>query len=232
MKQNFEKIVNDQSLSSTSISTTCSKDMRSEMPACHQFGEMWCWATAVAAVTQYYGEAHASQCTGLECKVVGWTFQTECCPYSSHVEDCGSRGAYLPTITTALNHFTSKEWSLTKSALTKATLDATLQQGNPVVLGIGPHSSPNHIVTVHGCDGNGNYWFHDPERNYGEYLLGDYNWLVKQCYAWVDKSDPKLVHCIQGSAKLPNEIVRIEMNWLSTHYIAPSTVKYSTLAFV
>lgn len=41
-------------------------------------------------------------------------------------------------IQTSLNHFTGKAWKRPNGPLDKATLDATLQSGNPVIMEVGP----------------------------------------------------------------------------------------------
>jgi len=220
MRKNFD-IVKAAHQNSNYLST-CSKDMRSSMPACHQYGSMWCWATAIAEVTQHYTTRHAKECSGLECEIVGWEFSKQCCPYGAHKADCGSRGAYLSQIQRAANHFTGKAWKTPHGPLDQKTLDASLQAGNPIILEVGNEQAPNHIVTIHGCDGAGNYWFHDPERDYGEYLQVDYQWLLSMCMVWVKapetKAGAKLVKC-PTTGKLPNEIFRIKWKWWDVLYV-------------
>lgn len=106
MRTNFDAALAKSQLSGQ-VQTTCSTDMRDKVPACHQLGTMWCWATAVAQATVYYGHtslalaaggaggagtgaagtgaddqsgSQVNQCAGLECGIVGWTFSKECCP--------------------------------------------------------------------------------------------------------------------------------------------------------
>jgi len=205
----------------------CSNDMRSKMPGCHQSGHMWCWATAVAATSEYYGTSghFGDQCKGLECEVVTWTFKSSgdnCCPFKSGSDACGRKGAFFRDIERAMNHFTKKTWTSTNGPLDKATLDATLQAGNPVTMGIGPGGSATHVVTLHGC-GSGKYWYHDPERNYGEFINVDYDWLLNQCVAWQHNGgNAILIPCVSGSAKGPDEIFRIEDKWYQTLHLPAS----------
>jgi hypothetical protein len=210
--------------------TTCSTDMRDGFPACHQLGTMWCWATAVASAAEYYTDHSESQCIGLECDIVGWTFSKQCCPFET--TGCGDRGASWATVQKALDHFTGKSWQRPQGPLDKGTLDATLQSGNPIVMMVGPDTGPQHVVTVHGCDGSGKYWFHDSEfisdptvpdsKYYVKYFQVDYSWLLEMCYVWVkaeDETGPKLVACTRGSQHASNEIFRIEHRWWDTLYI-------------
>jgi len=164
----------------------------------------------------------------VECDIVGWTFSQQCCPYKDHVNDCGSEGASWGTIQRAVNHFTGKSFSRPNGPLDQKTLDATLQAGNPVLIEVGSDSGPNHVVTLHGCDGKGGYWFHDPERDVGEYLQGstetgmvpvDYHWLLNMCMAWVDKANPKLVSCDRSAPKGADEMFRIKWKWWDTLYV-------------
>ena len=187
--------------------STCSHDMRAGFPPCHQLGTMWCWATAVAAATEYYTSQGAARCVGLECEIVGWTFSDDystCCPAETYKDTCGDRGAGWDKVQKALNHFTKKTWERPNGPLDKATLDATLQAGNPVIMMVGPATHPNHVVTVHGCSPSGKYWFHDPEfisdptdpkhKNYEEWFEVDFDWLLEMCYVWVhddSQTDPR-----------------------------------------
>ena len=152
MRKNFQTVA-DAYLTS-SVKTTCSRDMRDRFPACHQLGTMWCWATAVAAATEYYTSRSESKCVGLECEIVGWTFSKQCCPdvpgtlVESIPSACGDKGAGWAKVQQAVNHFTGKSWERPNGPLDKATLDATLQSGNPVIMMIGPEENPTHVVTV------------------------------------------------------------------------------------
>lgn len=234
-RHNYEMVM--EAHLNSDVQTTCSTDMRERFPACHQLGTMWCWATAVAAATEYYTNRTGARCVGLECDIVGWTFSQVCCPFTGTEGDkdaCGDRGAGWEKIQKALNHFTGQSWQRPKGPLDKATLDATLQSGNPVIIEVGPDVHPNHVVTVHGCDGGGKYWFHDPEfindptnpksSYYEEYFLVDYSWLLEMCYVWVRDASAggqKLIACTRGSPKASNEIFRIESRWWDTLYVPP-----------
>lgn len=196
----------------------CNNDMRNNFPGCHQSGSMWCWATAVAAVEEYYNGGVGDQCRGKECEVVSYTYHKDCCPFRSKDDECGSKGGTTTMIKNAIHHFTGKNFVEAGGPLSEDQLAATLQAGNPVVLEVGTDSRPTHIVTIHGCDGNGQFWYHDPERNYGEWTLGDYGWLLNgMCRAWVDRSNARLVKC--EGAKNPDEIFRVTSKWWDTVYI-------------
>jgi hypothetical protein len=176
----------------TQIPATCTKDMRSKMPACHQFGSMWCWATGVSELTEYYKGSGPAQCKGLECQIVGWcpkpphcssTPSVQCCPLSSH-ESCGSDGASLQMVVEAANHFTGRTHQLTNGPMSQATLDKTLASGSPIMMLVGK-TTPYHVVTVAGC-GQGSYYFHDPEWDAGRYELYSYDKLLQSSYKWLD----------------------------------------------
>merc|ERR1719160_882388 len=169
----------------TRIPATCNNDMRSKMPACHQFGSMWCWATGVASLTEYYKGSGPAQCNGLECQIVGWCPKppdcssqpsTQCCPLSSH-PSCGGDGASLQMLVEAANHFTGRTHQLTNGPMSQETLDKTLAAGIPILMLIGT-KTPSHVVSVAGC-GQGSYYFHDPEWAAGEYQLYTYKKLLK-----------------------------------------------------
>lgn len=216
LKRNFGAAVNSQS--------TCSNDMRDRMPGCHQLGSMWCWATSIASAMEYYGTASAEQCVGVECQVVSWTYNEDCCPFKSMDDACGSQGAYMSDILRAVNHFTPATFTRSTGPLDKATLDAALQGGSPVIMGIGSRNSPDHIVTLHGC-GGGKYYYHDPERDYNEFIEVDYDWLHNQCVVWMHNGgNPILVPCIHGSPKQADEIFRVEKKWFDTVYVPGSVV--------
>jgi len=145
--------------------STCSRDMRDKMPACTQLGTMWCWATGVAALIEYYKGSGPAKCVGLECAVVGWTWNsstTACCPYKSHVKDCGGLGGYQWQQVKAATHFTGRTHKSAGGPLSQAELDKSLQGGAPVLMQVGPGRRANHVVQVRGC-GNGVYYFWDPE---------------------------------------------------------------------
>jgi len=198
----------------------CHNDMRSSFPGCHQFGDMWCWATAVSATTEYYGLQHQNQCTGLECEVVSWTFNDDqCCPFTTRSSDCGKKGAYVTDIKRAMDHFTQRSWTTAHGPISKDALDASLQAGNPVTLLIGARG-PTHVVTVHGCDGSGNYWYHDPERDFGEFITGDYDWLLNQCVE-LGGDDPYYYGACDAASPKAHPI-RVVTKWWDTLYIPAS----------
>lgn len=121
-----------------------------------------------------------------------------------------------------MNHFTGKTWQRSTGPVNKATLDAALQGGNPVTLGIGGQRGADHVVTIHGC-GSGKYWYHDPEREYNEFIQVDYDWLLHQCVAWQHNGgNPILIPCQTGSPKGSDEIFRVEKQWWDTIYIPGS----------
>ena len=179
---------------------TCGNDMRSRMPACHQFGAGWCWATAVAELTEYYNKSGPAQCQGLEYEIVGWCPKfvsscasgqhVECCPLSAH-PSCGNVGQGLEQIVQIANHFTGRNFTLTSGPLSQSALDAKLAAGKPILMLVGD-GFPHHVVTVAGC-GNGSYYFHDPELKAGTYSEYSYSKLLKSrgtmyndTYNWLD----------------------------------------------
>lgn len=201
----------------------CRNDMRPKFPGCHQFGNMWCWATAVSATTEYYGLSQQSQCHGLECEVVSWTFNDQCCPFKSRSDTCGNKGANIADIKRSMEHFTKRSWTIAKGPISKDALDASLQAGNPVTLLIGPEGrGATHVVTVHGCDGSGKYWYHDPARSFGEFIQGDYDWLLHQCVELGGEDPYYYGACSQGSPKA--HPIRDEKTWYNTLYIPGSEV--------
>lgn len=67
--------------------STCSNDLRSQMPACMQYAEDWCWATAVAELAHFWKPKQfpekSNDCHGLECNVVSYKYGKDdqiCCP--------------------------------------------------------------------------------------------------------------------------------------------------------
>lgn len=227
MRRNSEAVLrayvsgSDRVGANAELQSACTKDLRSYVPGCHQFGSMWCWATAISAAMQKYTGHKVQECKGLECQVVGWTFSEQCCPLDSH-KSCDKEGAYPATIVKAIDHFTSRTWTQAKSILTKNALDATLQAGNPIVMLVGGDRGPNHVVTLHGCDSSGKYWFHDPERNYNEFILVDYDWLAtNMCVVWTKDSSVsdgyRMARC--GSVKSPLGKPMTPYKWWDTIYI-------------
>lgn len=222
MAKNFEAAVSERAadIANGKNSGYCSIDMRPTFPGCHQFGNMWCWATAVAATTEHYGLEHQRQCIGLECEVVSWTFNDQCCPFKSRSDACGKKGASLSDIKRSMDHFTQRSWTVSNGPISKDALDASLQAGNPVTLEIGDDRRPSHIVTIHGCDGNGKYWYHDSSRDYGEFVQGDYDWLLRQCVE-LGGDDPYYYGvCDPASPKA--HPIRVVTKWWNTLYIPGS----------
>jgi hypothetical protein len=175
----------------------CERDMRGSMPACHQEGEMWCWATGVTSLKAYYQGGDCS----LECSVVGWCPKPsgegslmeqgcaggpiECCPLSAH-EDCGGDGATYEMLIEAAAHFTGRTHRLYNGPMPADVLDKTLSAGVPILMLIGPGAAA-HVVSVAGC-GSGNYFYHDPETAEGQYETRDYSKLLTPMdgWAWID----------------------------------------------
>jgi len=208
----------------------CSNDMRSTFPGCHQSGSMWCWATSVASVKEYYSGQRGDQCVGLECEIVGHVMNTECCPFKAPDDTCGKRGGSwgdAGEIVASLKHYTGRSFIDSKGTMPKATLDASLQNGNPIILLVGNNKGPDHVVTLHGCDGSGNYWFHDPEREYGTFIQVDYDWLVgDMCFAWV-KCDTCPHHQrleVCSGSKNPGEGFRFYRKWYSALFIPAGVI--------
>lgn len=204
----------------------CSNDMRSAFPGCHQYGDMWCWATAVAAATEYYTGRSGDQCIGLECQIVGQKLKDNCCPYESASDTCLNEGAYVEEIVDSLKHFTGKKFTHAKGTVHKSTLEASLESGSPVILLIGDDEAPSHAVTLHGCNGSGKYWYHNPERDFGTFKAVDYDWLAgDMCFAWVKSDSPtgEALEVCSGS-KNPGEYFRFTHKWWDTLYIPGETV--------
>lgn len=150
---------------SASANTTCNNDMRGQMPECHQFGKMWCWATGVAALTEYYNSSGLYQnCVGLECKIVGWCptikagpapakctdKKIQCCPWKSHLAECGNDYGRWNSIVEAAEHFTGRQHKLASGPLRQNILDATLQAGKPVLMGVTSGGKIGHVVQLRG----------------------------------------------------------------------------------
>jgi len=215
MRRNIQIVQEDHHRRGASLHSTCSNDMRSTMPGCHQSGEMWCWATAVAAATEHYTGRSGDQCRGLECQVVGHAYKEDCCPFKSATDHCGEHGGYAYQIVDELKHSTGMSFTEAKGTVSKTALDASLQSGSPVILLVGNDKQATHVVTLHGCNGSGKYWHHDPERDYGTFEAVDYNWLAgDMCFAWVGR---RLEVC-KGS-KNPGEDFRFYRKWWNTVYI-------------
>jgi len=195
---------NEELMKAPTSASTCSNDMRNKMPACSQFGTMWCWATGVAALIEYYKGSGPAKCNGLECQVVGWTWNSStsaCCPYKSHIGDCGGLGGYISSQVDAATHFTGRKHKSAGGPLSQAALDKSLRGGAPVLMQVGPGRRANHVTQIRGC-GDGMYYFWDPEwgttqhgrvepvypagsdkRTYKELLSYNYNGYVVN---WID----------------------------------------------
>jgi len=154
---------------SAELPSTCDNDLRSHVPDCTQFGSMWCWATAVAAFTEFYTSKGPAQCRGLECEIVGWcpkpphcsSGKAQCCPLATH-QDCGGDGANPSMIVEAATHFTGHRHEDLGGPMPQAALDKDLEAGKPVMMLVGQGQSATHVVWLRGC-GGGKYYFWDPE---------------------------------------------------------------------
>lgn len=55
---------------------TCASDLRKSLPACLQYEEDWCWATALAELASFFKPhdfpVRGSDCHGVECKIAGY----------------------------------------------------------------------------------------------------------------------------------------------------------------
>lgn len=179
------KIVNESVKGLVNVSATCNRDMREQVPACHQFGSMWCWATGIAEFTEYYTGTGPWECEGLECKIISWCPKAgssgrcgaseKCCPLEQH-PGCGSYGATMGMLTEAATHFTGRTMIQTGGPMSQEVLDRTLQAGHPIMMLVG-YVIPQHVVTVVGC-GGGQYYYHDPEWSAGRYESVTYDKLL------------------------------------------------------
>lgn len=182
--------------------STCTNDMRSKMPACHQSQIVWCWATAIAELTEYYTGQGPSQCKGLECSIVGWSASvlppsfgnfTHCCPARQH-NPCEWVSASVQGIVNATNHWTRRLHRSFNGPMPQATLDKTLASGIPIIMIISRDGQErgSHAVTVAGC-GNGVYYYHNPMWEAGVYKSYSYDELIQMPsstgappYKWFD----------------------------------------------
>eukprot|EP00966_Prymnesium_polylepis_P210217 4868440-Prymnesium_polylepis.1 len=137
--------------SSRKASIACSVTL--EFPHCLQKCSMWCWATVVAEVRNYYS-GDAPHCTADECGIVSDSLGQDCCGASECSGTCGNGGT-ISQIQEQLNRFHA--FSYLQSALDEATLVANLQSGHPVL-----RLTSGHIDVVTGC-GDGVYFLTDSE---------------------------------------------------------------------
>jgi len=158
------------------------------MPACHQFASVWCWATGVAELTEYYKGHGPAECKGLECEIVSWSATVfppslgpfHCCPLRQP-NPCEMISASVAGIINATSHFTGRPHRAFNGPMSQATLDKTLASGIPIIMIIG-RDRGSHAVTVAGC-GDGVYYYHDPMWEPGVYKSYSYDELV-QPPAW------------------------------------------------
>jgi hypothetical protein len=67
--------------------SSCAKDIRTSFPACMQYAQDWCWATAVAELSHFFKPEDypekSNDCHGIECKIAGFkrdpTYADACC---------------------------------------------------------------------------------------------------------------------------------------------------------
>jgi len=106
---------------STGQSSSCSKDMRHQMPACLQSCDMWCWATVESMAWNYYKVEN--ECKNWECQAATYKVKKEwgkkappsCCPSADHcspkdgsspIDDYCDPGGGEEDIIDGLEHFT------------------------------------------------------------------------------------------------------------------------------
>jgi hypothetical protein len=163
-RDNIELRKNSQ-LSSPTSDASCASDWTHKMPSCYQICSEWCWATTVTMAIGYYkGE---SACEGTECQVVSREYGA-CCPWSRSCNnspfDPGSacnKGGLPENEIDALDYFTGGTFS-GYGPLSQASLDAALNSGRVVVIGVAWEGSQSgHSLIIGGC-GGGYYYLHDP----------------------------------------------------------------------
>jgi len=150
--------------------SSCEADLRSQITPCTQFCSEWCWATNAAMLANYYLGIH--QCKGYECAIVSDTYRMPCCPAvgqscsgSSHDQpnQCNKPNADWQGISQTLMQVTKgRQFTSSQSALSQSALDAILQAGNPVEIGVmWSGGKGGHALSIGGCSG-GKYFLHDP----------------------------------------------------------------------
>ena len=149
----------------TTSDASCAADWTHRMPTCYQICSEWCWATVTTMAVDYY--KGQNYCQGGECQVASWE-HGNCCPWSvscSNSPDdppnqCNQGGTPANEVD-ALEHFTGGTFA-SYGPLSQATLDAALNSGRPVIIGVNwVGSSGGHALIVGGC-GGGYYYLHDP----------------------------------------------------------------------
>ena len=139
-------------------------------PHCKQVCGMWCWATVVAEVRDFYSGA-SPQCGSDECKIVSHSLGEECCSADECSGTCG-QGGTVSQIQKELDRF--HPFSYTSAALDEASLVSQLQSGHPVL-----RLTSGHIDVVTGCK-DGLYELTDSE--YDKVITLPYSELVQSPY--------------------------------------------------
>ena len=152
--------------------TSCTADLRNQMPACKQQGADWCWATGLAEFSFYYNHSTggAANCTAVECAVVSFDFKgMDCCPGGKI--RCGGDGQSVSRIVTDASKFIGIPFMSLGGPPSEAQLVSLLQAGTPVmpIITWYKHGRPigGHALMVSGCEpgpfGGVQYYLHDPE---------------------------------------------------------------------
>lgn len=143
---------------------SCTGDWTHKMPSCYQICSEWCWATTVTMAIGYY--KGQNQCEGVECQVASREFGN-CCPWQNSCSnspfDPGNacnKGGLPENEVDALGYFTGGTFS-SYGPLDQASLDAALNSGRVVIVGVAWEGGGGHALIVGGC-GGGYYYLHDP----------------------------------------------------------------------
>jgi len=167
---------------SRDTATACSATLA--FPHCKQVCGMWCWATVVAEVADFYSGTSPS-CGTDECHIVSNSLGSNCCGISECSGTCG-QGGTVTQIQTQLDRFHA--FTYESAPLDEPTLVGHLQAGHPVL-----RLTSGHIDVITGCQ-DGVYQLTDSEYDsvitlpFSELLQSPYNPLAKWVGTFVTSS--------------------------------------------
>mmetsp|Transcript_1359 Transcript_1359/g.2583 ORF Transcript_1359/g.2583 Transcript_1359/m.2583 type:complete len:162 (+) Transcript_1359:34-519(+) len=112
----------------------CSVDFRHSFPnpPCNQKTQAWCWATCISMFSYYYNTTSLStNCSTVECTVVGKDLNTSCCPVHSQ-PSCDRHGAQPQEITETAARITGRPMTLATTVPSEKELQELLMAGKTI----------------------------------------------------------------------------------------------------
>lgn len=159
----------------------CTIDLTPRMPSCKQMTQSWCWATSISEMSYYYNKTSpATNCSAVECSVVGNDLGKDCCPVHSSPA-CDSHGASgIQEVASVATNFTGLQFTAVNRPLAEQELADKLMSGHPVIMAIHYPMGGGHVMVIGGCkpppskfSGKAQYFVHNPEEEGWD--ASDYN---------------------------------------------------------